>query len=98
MNEKMLTPPDFTPGEDEIKVIGGPDPGLQGDIYILPTDSRLPAAVDEFFHLVEEWDQTTFYVILLDGVPVDVAAPLFAPALRLYNIRLPKEYLECLQP
>ena len=98
MNEKMITPPDFTPGEDEIKVIGGSDPGLDGDIYVLPTDARLPVAVAGLLALVEEWDQTTFYVTELEGVPVSTAAPLFAPALSLYNIRLPKSYLTYLQP
>ncbi len=93
----MITPPDFEPGDDEIKVISGPTPGLRGDIYVLPSDSRrLPKAVGELLELVSEWDQTTFYVTLLRGVDPACAAPLFAPALRLYNIRLPEEYLRLL--
>ena len=96
MNEKMITPPDFQPGEDEIKVIGGSTPGLDGDIYVIPTDDRLQHGVEEFFALAEEWDQTTFYVTELEGVSPEVAAPLFSEALRLYNIRLPRTYLKLL--
>ena len=94
----MITPPDFEPGEDEIKVVSGPAPGLHDNVYVLPTDPLdLPDAVAELLDLVDEWDQTSFYVTLLQGIDPAFAAPLFAPALRLYNIRLPKAYLECLQ-
>ena len=92
----MITPPDFKPGEDEIKVIGGSTPGLDGDIYVIPTDERLPRGVEDFFALAEEWDQTTFYVTELEGVSPEIAAPLFSDALKLYNIRLPRTYLELL--
>ena len=92
----MITPSDFEPGEDEIKVIGGTTPGLDGDIYVIPTDGRLQRGVEDFLALAEEWDQTTFYVTELAGVNPEVAAPLFAEALRLYNIRLPRKYLELL--
>lgn len=92
----MITPDAFEPGEDEIKVIGGADEGLHGNIYVIPTDRRLREGVEKFMQLAYEWDQTTFYVTELEGVSPEIAAPLFSEALHFYNIRLPRKYLELL--
>lgn len=93
MNERLITPTDFTPREDEIKVITGTESGLHGNIYVLPADGNLPEAVKELYNLAYEWDQTTFYITLLQDVEIGEAARLFKPFLRLYNVRFPKEYL-----
>lgn len=93
MNNKLITPPDFTPGEDEIKVMSGSNPGLHDSVYELPVGPELPEAVDELYNLVYEWDQTTFYITLLEGVDSEEGKRLFAPFLKLYNVRFPKEYL-----
>ena len=93
MNNKLITPPDFTPGEDEIKVISGSAPGLHDSIYELPVGPGLPDAVSELYDLVYEWDQTTFYITLLEGISDEEGRRLFAPFLEFYNVRFPKEYL-----
>lgn len=94
MNKQLITPPNFTPGEDEIQVLSGTNPGLHGWRYMLPYDGKsLPAAVDELFNLASEWDQTTFYIMPLRGVSAEEGRRLFAPFRRLYNVRFPEEYL-----
>ena len=93
MNKKLITPPNFPPGEDEIMVISGLNPGLHDKIYELPQGAGLPDAVNELYDLVYEWDQTTFYITLLNGVSAEEGKRLFAPFLEFYNVRFPKEYL-----
>lgn len=94
MNKQLLIPPDFTPGEDEIQVLNGPNPGLHGSRFVLPCGDSLPDAVDELFNLASEWDQTTFYIMPLRGVSAEEGRRLFAPFRSLYNVRFPKEYLK----
>ncbi len=93
MNNKLITPPNFTPGEDEIKVMSGLNPGLHDKIYELPEGAGLPEAVNELYDLVYEWDQTTFYITPLVGVSAEEGQRMFAPFLEFYNVRFPKEYL-----
>ena len=93
MNNRLITPPDFTPSEDEIKVMSGPDAGLHDSIYELPVGPGLAKAVKELYELAREWDQTTFYITPLQGVSPAEGQRLFAPFRKLYNVRFPEEYL-----
>lgn len=98
MNNKLITPPDFTPGEDEIMVMSGPNPGLHDNVYELPVGPELSDVVNELYDLVYEWDQTTFYITPLTGVSSEEGKHLFAPFLKFYNVRFPAEYLPDEQP
>lgn len=79
--------------------------GIQGQSYAIPTmqeggvDSIRPY-VDDFIALAREWDQTTFYVTRIGcgiaGYSDEEIAPLFAEALELYNVRLPKSFVDIL--
>ncbi|MDE6541392.1 MAG: hypothetical protein K2L74_05215 [Muribaculaceae bacterium] len=79
--------------------------GIQGQSYAIPTmqeggvDSIRPY-VDDFIALAREWDQTTFYVTRIGcgiaGYSDEEIAPLFADALELYNVRLPKSFVDIL--
>lgn len=79
--------------------------GLQGQSYAIPTMQggveTIKPYVDEFIDLAREWDQTTFYVTRIGcgiaGFTDEQIAPLFADALSLYNVRLPKSFVEILQ-
>ena len=82
----------------------GQNSGLQGQSYAIPTmqggvDTIKPY-VDEFIRLAREWDQTTFYVTRIGcgiaGFTDEEIAPLFADALELYNVRLPKSFVDVL--
>ena len=77
---------------------------MQGQSYAIPTmqggvDTIKPY-VDEFIRLAREWDQTTFYVTRIGcgiaGFTDEEIAPLFADALELYNVRLPKSFVDVL--
>lgn len=78
--------------------------GPQGQSYAIPTmfDSvdKIKPYVDRFIDLVREWDQTTFYVTRIGcgiaGFTDEQIAPLFADALNLYNVRLPKSFVDIL--
>lgn len=80
--------------------------GIQGQSYAIPTmqeggvDSIRPY-VDDFIALAREWDQTTFYVTRIGcgiaGYSDEEIAPLFAEALELYNVRLPKSFVDILK-
>lgn len=78
--------------------------GMQGQSYAIPTmhggiDTIKPY-VDEFINLAREWDQTTFYVTRIGcgiaGFTDEEVVPLFAEALKLYNVRLPKSFVDVL--
>lgn len=78
--------------------------GIQGRSYAIPTmqggvDTIKPY-VDDFIDLAREWDQTTFYVTRIGcgiaGFTDEEIAPLFAEALKLYNVRLPKSFVDIL--
>ena len=76
--------------------------GMQGQSYAIPTMQggveTIKPYVDDFIELAREWDQTTFYVTRIGcgiaGFKDSQIAPLFAEALKLYNIRLPKSFVK----
>ncbi len=85
--------------------IMGQGVGMQGRSYAIPTmqggiDAIRPY-VDDFIRLAREWDQTTFYVTRIGcgiaGFSDEQIAPLFAEALELYNVRLPKPFVDILR-
>lgn len=84
--------------------IMGQGVGMQGQSYAIPTmqggvDTIKPY-VDDFIKLAREWDQTTFYVTRIGcgiaGFTDEQIAPLFVDALELYNVRLPKSFVDVL--
>lgn len=78
--------------------------GMQGQSYAIPTMQggveTIKPYVDDFIELAREWDQTTFYVTRIGcgiaGFTDEQIAPLFADALDLYNVRLPKSFVDIL--
>lgn len=76
--------------------------GMQGQSYAIPTMQggveTIKPYVDEFIALAREWDQTTFWVTRIGcgiaGFTDEEIAPLFAEALDLYNVRLPKSFAD----
>lgn len=79
--------------------------GIQGQSYAIPTmqggvDTIKPY-VDQFIDLAREWDQNTFYITRIGcgiaGFRDEEIAPLFRDALSLYNVRLPRRWVEILQ-
>ncbi|MBO5445015.1 MAG: hypothetical protein J5995_06705 [Muribaculaceae bacterium] len=84
--------------------IMGQGVGIQGQSYAIPTMQggveTIKPYVDEFIELASEWDQTTFYVTRIGcgiaGFTDEEIAPLFAEALNLYNVRLPKSFVDIL--
>lgn len=84
--------------------IMGQGVGIQGQSYAIPTMQgdveTIKPYVDEFIELAREWDQTTFYVTRIGcgiaGFTDEQIAPLFADAVGLYNVRLPKSFVEIL--
>lgn len=79
--------------------------GIQGQSYAIPTMQggveTIKPYVDEFLELAREWDQTTFLVTRVGcgiaGFTDEEIAPLFAGALDLYNVVLPREFVEVLR-
>lgn len=87
---------------EKFGAVRGQGVGLQGQSYAIPTmqggiDTIKPY-VDEFIDLAREWDQTTFYVTRIGcgiaGFTDEEIAPLFADAMELYNVRLPKSFVD----
>ena len=84
--------------------IMGQGVGMQGQSYAIPTMQggvdTIKHYIDEFIRLAREWDQTTFYVTRIGcgiaGFTDEEIAPLFADALELYNVRLPKSFVDVL--
>lgn len=82
--------------------IMGQGVGMQGQSYAIPTMQggveTIKPYVDEFIRLAREWDQTTFYVTRIGcgiaGFTDEQIAPLFVDALELYNVRLPKSFID----
>lgn len=76
--------------------------GPQGQSYAIPTMvgsiDKIKPYVDQFIDLAREWDQNTFYVTRVGcgiaGYTDEEIAPLFADAVGLYNVRLPKSFVE----
>lgn len=79
--------------------------GLQGQSYAIPTMHGGPEAikpyVDQFIRDAREWDQTTFYVTRIGcgiaGYTDEQIAPLFAEAVGMYNVVLPKSFVDVLR-
>ena len=79
--------------------------GLQGKSYAIPTMQggveTIKPYVDDFIKLAYEWDQTTFYVTRIGcgiaGFTDEEIAPLFADAVGLYNVRLPRSFVEIIR-
>lgn len=79
--------------------------GIQGQSYAIPTMQggveTIKPYVDEFIALAREWDQTTFWVTRIGcgiaGFTDEEIAPLFAEALDLYNVRLPKSFADIIK-
>ena len=82
--------------------VDGQGVGLQGSSYAIPTMQggveTIRPYVDEFLELAREWDQTTFLVTRIGcgiaGFRDEEIAPLFAGALDLYNVVLPRSFVE----
>lgn len=82
--------------------IMGQGVGIQGQSYAIPTMQggveTIKPYVDDFIELAREWDQTTFYVTRIGcgiaGFNDSEIAPLFAEAMDLYNVRLPKSFVD----
>lgn len=85
--------------------IMGQGVGIQGQSYAIPTMQggveTIRPYVDDFIALAREWDQTTFYVTRIGcgiaGFTDEEIAPLFADALDLYNVRLPKSFVDVIE-
>lgn len=85
--------------------IMGQGVGLQGQSYAIPTMQggveTIKPYVDDFIELAREWDQTTFLVTRIGcgiaGFTDEQIAPLFAEALKLYNVVLPKSFVEIIR-
>ena len=85
--------------------IMGQGVGMQGQSYAIPTMQggveTIKPYVDDFIALAREWDQTTFYVTRIGcgiaGFTDEEIAPLFADALGLYNVRLPKSFVDVIE-
>lgn len=90
---------------EKFGAIMGQGVGIQGQSYAIPTmqggvDTIKPY-VDQFIDLAREWDQNTFYITRIGcgiaGFHDEEIAPLFRDALSLYNVRLPRRWVEILQ-
>lgn len=85
--------------------IMGQGVGLQGQSYAIPTMQggveTIKPYVDDFIELAREWDQTTFLVTRIGcgiaGFTDEQIAPLFAEALKLYNVVLPKSFIDVIR-
>lgn len=79
--------------------------GIQGQSYAIPTMQggveTIKPYVDDFIKLAREWDQNTFYVTRIGcgiaGFSDEEIAPLFAEALKLYNVRLPESFVKVIE-
>ena len=85
--------------------IEGQGVGPQGQSYAIPTMQggveTIKPYVDDFINLAREWDQNTFYVTRIGcgiaGFTDEEIAPLFADAIDLYNVRLPKSFVDVIR-
>lgn len=89
---------------EKFGAIMGQGTGLQGQSYAIPTMQggieTIKPYVDQFIEVARECDQNTFYVTRIGcgiaGFTDEEIAPLFENALDLYNVRLPKSFVEVL--
>lgn len=87
---------------EKFGAVMGQGVGLQGQSYAIPTmqggiDTIKPY-VDDFIKFAYECDQNTFYVTRIGcgiaGFTDEEIAPLFKEARHLYNVRLPKSFVD----
>lgn len=84
--------------------IMGQGVGMQGQSYAIPTMQggveTIRPYVDDFLDLADEWDQNTFLVTRIGcgiaGFTDEEIAPLFDRTLDMYNVVLPKSFVEIL--
>lgn len=89
---------------EKFGAVWGQGVGLQGQSYAIPTMQggveTIKPYVDDFIALAREWDQTTFLVTRIGcgiaGFTDEEIAPLFADAMNLYNVVLPKSFVDIL--
>ncbi|MDE6295093.1 MAG: hypothetical protein K2M03_03425 [Muribaculaceae bacterium] len=82
--------------------VPGQGVGLQGQSYAIPTMQggieTIRPYVDDFINFAYECDQNTFYVTRIGcgiaGFKDEEIAPLFKEARHLYNVRLPKSFVD----
>jgi len=87
---------------EKFGAVMGQGVGLQGQSYAIPTMQggveTIKPYVDQFIGLAREWDQTTFLVTRIGcgiaGFTDEQIAPLFADAMNLYNVVLPKSFVD----
>lgn len=85
--------------------VWGQGVGMQGQSYAIPTMQggveTIKPYVDDFIDLAREWDQNTFYVTRIGcgiaGFTDEEIAPLFDKAYDLYNVRLPKSFIDIIE-
>ncbi len=85
--------------------VNGQSSGLQGQSYAIPTMEgdieKMKPYIKAFFELAYEWDQTMFYVTRIacdiPGITDSDIAPLFAEALKLYNVLLPESFVKAIR-
>lgn len=90
---------------EKFGAIMGQGVGIQGQSYAIPTMQggveTIKPYVDDFIELAREWDQNTFYVTRIGcgiaGFTDEQIAPLFAEALKLYNVRLPESFVRIIE-
>ena len=90
---------------EKFGAIPGQGVGLQGQSYAIPTMQggveTIKPYVDQFLELASEWDQTMFYVTRIGcgiaGFKDEEIAPLFADALKLYNVILPESFVRIIR-
>lgn len=90
---------------EKFGAVWGQGVGLQGQSYAIPTMQggveTIKPYVDDFIALAREWDQTTFLVTRIGcgiaGFTDEEIAPLFAEAMNLYNVVLPKSFVDILE-
>ena len=78
--------------------------GLQGNSYAIPTMQggveTIKPHVDRFIEFAKSRPELTFYVTRIGcgiaGFDDEEIAPLFQQALRVPNIRLPRQFVDCL--
>lgn len=86
--------------------IWGQGEGLQGNSYAIPTMQggveTIRPYVERFIRFAKKEQALTFYVTKIGcgiaGFQIEEIAPLFEEAVHLSNIRLPKEFVDCLSP
>lgn len=87
---------------EKFGAIMGQGVGLQGQSYAIPTMQggveTIKPYVDQFIEFAREYDPNTFYVTRIGcgiaGFKDEDIAPLFEEALELYNVRLPKSFVD----